>query len=114
MLSQRKTFWISVAQLLCGIAMYPLFCCWIEWLGAMTRETALDHFPGQSLSNCLAFIDDHGRLREWRLGTITQNPVSIGGCTTALVAVLGFLISSAFYVEKQRQPVIVPATILPE
>ncbi len=45
---------------------------------------------------------DHGTVHQWKLGTISQNPVGFTFCTLLLVAILGLLFWSIWFSGRLR------------
>jgi hypothetical protein len=72
-----------------------VLCIWVvvqafirvaPWPFAMPLDRAEAEWPGQVDPSWRAVVRDHGRPREWPLGTVADNPAGFAGWATALVA----------------------------
>jgi hypothetical protein len=55
----------------------PKFIVWTNWYSALTPQEAISQSPdlvSQIDPKWRAVVIEHGHVREWPLGTVTQNP----------------------------------------
>ena len=98
MTQKTKLRWLSVVQIVMALLMFPVFFCWALWQAAQTREEALQWYPSVTIpSDWKAVTMDHGTIHQWRLGTISLNPVGFTLCTLLLATILGVLFWSIWF-----------------
>ncbi len=94
---------LTVVQVVAVILMFPVFFCWAPWESAIPREEALARFPGQVGADWRAVTVNHGKVHEWKLGTVSQNPAGFALCTLLLVAILGVLFWSIWFAARTKR-----------
>ncbi len=102
MTQNAKLRCLSVVQIVVALLMFPVFFCWAPWEAAVPREEALARFPGQVGAGWQAVTINHGVVREWKLGTVSQNPVGFALCTVLLASLLGALFWSVWYAARLK------------
>jgi hypothetical protein len=84
-----------------GIAVIS-FVYWAPWTASLTVEEALLRYPGQVDQSWRAVQVEHGQVREWRLGTLRQNPRAYGLCTASLMLSVMYCVATALWLERHR------------
>ncbi len=102
MKQNAKLRWLSVIQVVTALSLFPVFSCWAPWLDAIPREQALAQFPGQVGVGWKAVIVDHGSIREWQFGAVSQNLVGFTLCTLLLAALLALLFWTTWLVHRLK------------
>ena len=100
---KAKLRWLSVVQVITAVLMFPIFFCWAPWEAAMTREETLRLFPDSVVPiEWKAVRVSPGGVHEWKLGTVSQNPVGFTLYTLLLASILGVLFWSIWYAARLK------------
>ena len=75
-----------LAFVLCGSLVVHAFIRVVQWPFAMPPERAEAKWPGQIDQSWRAVVSDHGRPKEWPLGTVADNPAWFAAWAVALLA----------------------------
>jgi hypothetical protein len=74
---RQVPLWLWGVLILCYAITLPKFIVWTNWYSALTPQEAISQSPdlvSQIDPKWKAVVIEHGHVREWPLGTVTQNP----------------------------------------
>jgi hypothetical protein len=77
--------WV-LGLVLCIHVVLHAFVRVVQWPCAMPPDRAEAQWPGEIDPSWRAVVGDHGRPREWPLGTVADNPAGFAAWATALAA----------------------------
>ena len=101
---KTKSIWLAAGQIVSALLLLPVFLCWAPWESAQTRADALLSYPGHVIPpQWRAVTMDHGTIHEWKLGTVSQNPIGFGACTLLLVSILVWLFWSIWFTARLKR-----------
>jgi hypothetical protein len=99
----KRYIWLSVFQVIAIICALVAFYFWAPWFSSLSADEATAKFPGRVASSWRAVTVQHGNIREWRLGTPSQNPVGFSLCTVVLFSAVVYLVGSTYYIRKHKR-----------
>ena len=103
MTQKAKLRWLSVVQIVTALLMFPIFFFWGSWESARTREETLRLFPESNIPiGWKAVLMNHGVVHEWKLGTVSQNPIGFILCTFLLASILAVLFWSIWFAARLK------------
>ncbi len=92
----QSALWFVMAMACFLLIVFPSFMVFTAWTSAITVAEAKQRYPGQVDSNWRGVADYHGRLHEWRLGTIAENPLGFVACSLVLALAFPFSMYSMY------------------
>src|SRR2546421_397059 len=98
---RSKLRWLSVFQIAVWLLILPLFAIVVIWMSVIPREEALSREISVPAEWRLVTIG-HGHATEWRMGTITERPVTFGLVAAALVALLAGFFWSIWFAHRLK------------
>jgi hypothetical protein len=97
-----RSFWFSFSQVVTFVVTELAFFQWAPWVTAMSREDALREYGQPIPPQWHAVLMEHGKLHEFRWGTVHDNPWGFALCTAVFLGGWLFLILS---VRKSRKAI---------
>ena len=103
--NRTKTKVLSVLQILACIVVGPVFIVWAPWLSAIPKLEAINLYHEKVMPTWNAVVVEHGEIKEWKFGTVNQNPLGFTVCSIILFGIVGFLLWSAWHSHRLNKTV---------
>lgn len=87
---------VLVTRLICGLLILSSFMWLAAWLAAERREDALAKFGKPVPEDWPYVVVEHGEVKEWKLGTVRDNPFGFGACAAVFLGAAAVFVADVF------------------